>query len=803
MLYGENQPSMTAREPALTIKSIRDVLKRLGQFDQLPETPLAEYVLVRQYINRPESVKDNTAIARIVFDVVANVITEEFTRLRQKLKLPAPTTEQTNEDHLNAIKLDAQSDNPLLMAASSVYYVYLTPELHLDFETVDRLFHVDSRTMQRWRNQFFERVRQKIIKQEVEARQNYRKKKCLFALPHTPITFLESQEQTIRSALNQFQHTKAIMIYGPSGSGKSVVAEQLAKRCIEILPISDIVWLRLPQELSDNPTSDDLLRLICDELYINYAKLSPRHALQSYLAALSNDEQLLLILDNASEWMRALLDSWIILGQCWLIVTANARLPEWPTSEIGCQPISLTEAKQLLKFLQRHFYPTPNTDDLASLSETLHETYHGNIGHIQHAYRFIEHLTPTVHFQHQLPLTRLSDQQQRLLLLMGYLALNTTLIYDTISRVVQEIGLCPQEQLERDFLALIDSGFLQAEYHPPERYYHLAMSLEQLLSNDLFATNNTQLIECIIKKSHQPMGFHLLCCSLTWTQLSSEQLLKIVRLAHYYVKQKNMWQQWLMRLQSLEKNLTSYPTSYIILLIEKAAALRWLGRFQDAQQTVNKAIALAHPFPLLLAEGLLERSRLAPYIGTLDDTDAQWAGEIFTEHGNQEGIQRALLSLARLWCYSDPETAENFLLQVTEHDTVYWSLYAEIKLAQGHIKEAREMIRHCLQQANHQEASYARLLNLLGRILSADGQTDAIYPVYENAINYAQQYYDIWGLARLYTNFAAILINFGDLSTAREQLLRAIQLYKQIQDSTGQQAAQDNLNLLRKLAKDS
>ncbi len=801
---------MTVLEPSLTPKTIREVLKKLGQYNQLPETPLSEYVLIRQQLHRPENVKDSTAVARAVFDLVATIVTERFAALRQKHQRPHPQTETTIADYIAALRQDAASNNDILMAASSIYYQFLTPELGLGTEEIDAYFPVTDRTMQRKRDEFLELIRQDIIRQEIIARLQYRQKRCLLALPFNPITPLPSQEQTIRTALEQLLRTKAVLLYGAKGIGKTTIALQVAKRSIEMLPISDVAWVELGSSPLSAATSDDLLRLICNSLHINYGNVSPQRAFQSYLATVRQDEQVLLVLDNIDRWLEAVLGTWALLSQCWLVVTADARHAHWSGSEISCKPIAQREAKQLLQFLQAHFYPIKTAaDDLDIISDELYMLQQGNIGHIKQTFRFMDQFTPKRgnRSRHQLAVKNLTASQQQLLLMVCYMALNTPLTHDTISDMVLGLQLAPDNRWQQDFLILLDSGYLQSEQHPSERYYHPNFDLDQIMRDT--DTITIKLADIVLQQHHNLMSFSMLSCYPLWPMLAPEKLLKMVRLAHQHIKQRNLWQPWLMQLRAIEDTLRPSPAQLIVLLIEKSAALRWLGQFQHAHQEIDDAITLAQQdeFSALLAEGLLERARLSAYLGVPDTTDAQWAGEIFTEHNDADGVQRTLLTLARLWFRTDPNTAEHLLNQIEHHDLSHWALLAEIKLAQGEIDEALKLTRRCLRQASHEEAAYARLLNLLGQILLTDGQVEQAAAVYENAINYAQQYYDVWSLARLYTNFAAMLMNESDnendLYSAREQLLRAIQLYTQLQDEEGYQAAQANLSLLETLLREA
>lgn len=792
---------MTILEPSLTAKSIREVLKKLGQFEQLPETPLAEYVLIQQQLNRPEYVKDDTAVARAVFDLIVTVITDQFVKLRALFNRPHPNTETTYDERIAAIESDAASNNDHLMAASSIYYQYLVPELGLDGDGIDAHYPVTKRTMQRWRDDFFENIRLEIIRQETAARLHYRQKRCKLALPQTPIARLDTQEQTIRTALGQLQSTKAVMLYGPAGSGKTVCAVQIAKRSIDLWQtFGEIVWLRLPDVNQYTPTAEDLLGLICDKLHIRHNNIGTMRALQGYLTALADHEQLLLILDSADGWMWPIIETWPLLGQCWVIVTASTRHFAWSASEIGCLPITLSDTMRLLTFLRNHFYPLPIDDDLDSLSEEMHATLGGNIGQIKQAYRFMNDLELQVGAttNHTLDIARLSIGQQQLLLILGYTIHNMPITYGTLSAIQHELHLASTTRLERDILTLQDGGYVQREHHPPDYYYHPMLPLTHLLAHNNPNTAHTSLMDAIIKHKHLLMSYNVLASEASWTTIPPDKLRILVQLAHHYVKQQGLWQAWLWHLRGMEDDLHPYPTRHVVLLTEKAATLRWLGQLQDARHEIDDAIAIAEPYSLVLADALLERSRIALYMNVIDEADAQWAGDIFNQLGDQDGIYRALTELARLWFHIDPDTAERYLSQIPQHDIHHLALLSEIKLGQGLINDALTLIRQCLRQTDRRDTSYARLLHILAQVLFAAGHLDDVYPVYENAINYAQQahYLDMWGLARLYNNFAAMLIRVGDIEAARMQLQQALILYDQLQDDAGRQAAQDNLNML-------
>lgn len=796
---------MTALEPSLTAKTLREILKKMGQFDDLPDTPLKEYVLVRQQLDRPENVKDETAVARVVFETIASIITEDFIQLRQQHQRPAPHHELTNADRLAALKLDAASNNNRLMAASSIYYVYLTPELGIDIKDIDRHFPFVDRTMQRRRDDYLEYIRYLIIQREIAARHSFRQTRCLLKFRQETTIPLSSQEQTVRTGLAQLQRARALHLYGAAGIGKSTIALQIAKRFIELMPISDATQIKLPNSPTHPPTATDLFGLICDSLHIGYGQKSTERAFQGFLTTLNAEEAILLVLDDVENWMTAILDAWTLLSQCWIIVTAKARHPAWPGAEGHVQPITQREAKQLIRYLQTHVYHKKKVDeaDLDSIAEELFVLQHGNIGQITTAYRYLDDIAPTISVKqrHQPALKTLSTNQQVLLVMVGYISLNAPLTYQLVQEAASQLQLSYPEHLQQDFLALIDTGYLYSETHAAERFYQPTLNIEQVLFDETLRVLNLALADAVLEHQQPLMSFNMLTPPQFWILIDAAKLMRLVRLAHEYVKARNLWQHWLLHLRSLEVQLRDYSDRHVVVLVEKAATLRWMGQFQHAQHDIDDAILLAQhvDHSLLLAEGLLERTRLSIYYGEPTEADAQWAGEIFAEQDDQDGVQGVLFVLAQLWLRIDANSAEHYLSQIPQHSLSHLALLAEIKLAQGHLDEALNIVRRCLRQANHEEVGYGRLLNLLAQILVANRQVDQAYATYENAINHAQLHYDMWGLARLYTNFAALLINEGDIYPAREQLLRAILLYEQLQDHIGQQAAQENLAMLQKL----
>lgn len=796
---------MSVLEPSLTAKTLREILRKMGQFDNLPDTPLKSYVLVQQQLDRPENVKDETAIARIVFETIADIITEDFVELRRQHQRPDPRRELTNADRLAELKRDAASNNHRLMAASSIYYVYLTPELGIDAKDIDRYFPFVDRTMQRRREEYLEHVRYLVIQREIAARQTFRQIRCLLKFRQETAIPLASQDQTVRTGLAQLQRSRALHLYGAAGSGKSSIALQIAKRFIDLMPIDDATHIMLPTGLTHTPTPAELLGLICDSLHIAYRQIGPERAFQGFLTTLAPKDGILLLLDNAENWMPAIVATWALLSQCWLIVTANARHPAWPGAENRIQPISQREAQQVVRHLQAHVYPKQKVDDadLDSIAEELYMLQHGNIGQIKLAYRYLDEIDPTIGAEqrHHAALQALSGSQQALLMMVSYIALNAPITYHYVQGIASQLHIVRPNRLQHDFLALVDAGYLYSENHADERFYQPALNLEQFLLDEALQASHQTLIDAVLDQHHAFMGFSLLTPPQLWTLTSAHKLMRLVRLAHEHVKTRNLWQHWLLHLRDLEDQLRGNIERHTVVLIEKTAALRWMGQLQHAQYNIDDAIVLAQQAhnPLLLAEGLLERARLSIYVDEPNEADAQWAGQIFMDQNDQDGMQRVLFVLARLWARMDAKIAEHYLAQIAQHDLPHLALLAEIKLAQGQLNDALNVVRRCLREANHEEAAYGRLLNILAKILIADEQVDYAYATYENAINHAQLHYDIWGLARLYTNFAAMLMNEGDIYPAREQLLRAIQLYEQLQDSAGQQAAQANLDMLQQL----
>lgn len=788
---------MSTLEPSLTAKSIRNILKHIGNYKQAPETPLSEYVLVRQQFHRPETVKDDAAINRLVGDLVTDTITELYAQLRQQNNLPMLTTESLSRDEAIAIiQQEASLNNDLLMGASTIYYQFLQPGLGLDLDILYNYFPAEERTIQRRRNVFLDYVCQHLIAAETAARNQFRQTRCRLSLPRQSITPLNSQTAAIEQGVTQLQATHALAIFGRPNSGKTTIATQIAKQMLDVSPVRDIAWVSLHDNVL-KPSLENLLHLTCRQLHITPSTI-PERDFHTYLATFEPHEQMLLIFDAADAWGEVITAHWHLMSQCLVILTMTVRSMTWPGADLPTTPIEVAEARQLVRFLAKSYYPNATQGDLLVVADELHDIHRGNVGDIRQAFRISNQIQA-----HQsqavlsLPLEHLSRHQRDILGLFAVWPSRLSMTFSMLQSLLDEIELADLQATQYALISLIDMGYLRAEAYQDDVHYLLDVAPAQLL--DTKAINN--LSAAARHSTHAELSYYLLNKIIFWQQLPVDDLLALTRLAHQFAKQHHLWRDWYATLQAIEPTLSNSIEHLVILLTKKVSALRWLGQFHDAQDIITEAVTIARDKSLgsPLAEALLEQARLLHYNNEDGTVEAHWAGELFTTLNDQEGIRRALFVLARLWLHDDVDTAENYLNQISPQNTAHLALLAEIKMLQGDTSSALIWVRRCLRQANEDEAVYARLLNLLAQILVADGQRDEALIVYENAINHAQRYVDWWSLARLHTNIAAHLMADANFSLAHEHLTKAVKLYQSLQDDDGLRTAEENLALLQTL----
>lgn len=791
---------MNTLEPVLTIETLRNLLEKLSRAESLENNPLAGFALVWRQYNHPDVPRGNLTLQYVVYDLLERTVFDELHELRRLHERPEPNYELTYNEAVTDIQADIACNNEILSGGCLAFYQYLRPELGISTEVIAGIVHTSARSLRRYRNRFLAHLQHRLIRDELTRRMQERTETLLLKLPRHKLAPLSTQQTIIdicANLLSNYDHAQPLLLFGPQSIGKSVCALQIAQQLLESGHFFDALWLDLSSAAL--PASTTTKRMLLTALVADHLRLAsvenqtPLHALQQYLSLQGPTQRLLLVLDNADDYLQQIHDNWQWLAHFTCIVTARTRPATWQGIEQKCPTLTLPDTTRLLQFLQHRLVPNHSMDDLAVYSEHFWVEFGGNAGRIRYS------------FQRQLEIpplksanitgssaSDLSQEAQLLYLLVQTIEQQQLATYALLHQFSESLFGIEEQQLHQLIVNLCDHQLLHVEHEPTDhiyrshntRYQCTTMAYEAFVNAIVVAENERFAFTCLQLE-------HLVPFTL-------RKLSDLLKLAHEYILQTGYWQAWLSLLEVILDTNSLTSTDWALLQLEVAIAQRWRGNFQDAEAHLQLALQQADVENLanLKARALLEKAVLLNYQNKPATDFAQQALSILIETGNPEQIDTARTILARTLQREDNHAASNILRQVRHRDSTYWSLVAQVNIQNEEFSAAHEAASACVALLHPEDTRYARALALLAQTHLLLNQPESTRHIYETALNYAQQSYDVIALSRLYYNFSYFLFKNAQPREARKYALRAVFLQEQLQDDVGLHSAMHVLQLI-------
>lgn len=784
---------MDVLSPILSVDVLHNALERLSRSDQLEDSVFSSFVMVHRRINSPDLPLTERTLEYVVQDLLYSFVVDDLVTLHHVHGLPIPEFDVTVESAVSSLQLCAAVENELLNGCVATFYQYFHPELGWSTDDIAELLYISARSVRRYRKRYLVRLHDVVVASELETRSVMRSLLSSLSLQRQGnfLSFFASEVKYGFSVLSDYAQHHPLWIYGPPQIGKSSLALQIARKLVDNGTFARVILLDLQ---SAEATPQRLSHLVASQLQTIEAAqdIPPLYTIRQHLSLQTTDQRMLLVLDNANAYCEAIQTNFDWLSHFTLIVTANERPTVWPGATIRCPSISLEDTSHLLISLHERFFQHKSMGDIDSYAEFLWQKHDGNVGKITYAFQL----------QYEIPLNdnlrtytisdTLSDEAQRLLVLLLLLEQLELVTYPKLINYSQKLFGYTEHKTQRLVVELRDYDVIHVDYKLTNYVYRVQRKPE------IDSEAQVAVIATIIANDVSKLAF----CAFKTDQLLSpvlRQLQSLIKKAHTYVVQQSYWLEWEAILNRLLNINDLSDFNNIILHIELGVVHRWRGQFISAQDHLmiawQQAKAIEHP--LLIAEALREQSIAGLYQNEANAQDKAYeAFQLFHQHGTVSDIDHARIVLARALQQNDPHYALEILEQVKKQDSAYWSLAAKIHMSMNDLPAAQQAARASVVLLDQTDVRYARALALLAQIHVLMQEFELARNTYESALNVAQQHYDIVALARLYFNYAYFLFKVDNHRDAHKHMLRAIYLQEQLQDTHALDSAGKVLQLI-------
>lgn len=759
--------------PILTPQALKDTYKAIGNGD-LRQSVLNNFMLVQHRLNDPSALRGETAQDQAITDLLIEITSQEFERLRHKHGLPALDDQCTREEAVQDMKNINQHGNNLLVGACVIYYAFIRYDLDLHLHhDIYVVFDTSKRSGQRNANQFLRHMVSVLLQLEQEARAKDRATRCWLALPHQTILPLESQQRIFDNLSGDFP--QMTVIYGQAQMGKTTLALSVGYHLIQDSRIAETVWLDLR-----NKPSRSLAELVSEAIRLPVQHgYTSEQILDGYLQLLQQEGQyLLIILDNCDDWHIAISSAWRWLSHCVVVTTGYGAFPlHGQAFQFDISPLQVTEAQQLFEFWNQSV-----GKDWHPFFDEIWATIGGNPGALHHALLLLGLLPISSIFS----TTALADYYIRTWRQMSDVEQDVWLVlsmWDTATYEHLESLELPTHQLNSALLRLLEVGFLFSNGN-------LGYQTPPLIRKVVLPILGEAIERVVRQFSHfESIILPFFGCHEFYSYVA--YLLKeLIPPAHEQVAVTGQWQWWLDVCQNLASANFLPVSDQLLFRLEAAIALRWLGRFNEGLAEVDKILD-SKPDDQLQAQALIEQSTLFFYNHQLSEALAAAQAA----HACMES-DRSRLAVLRILSRLDPQRAKTWIPHFDQHDAAIATIWAELELKLDNFPQAVIAARRALHLMPIHLPGYARSQCLLAQALALQGEFEESEITFVDAVNRLIHHHDIVGLARFYTNYGVIMFYAKRWEDARRLSQQALGLYDKLQDAHGRQAAEENLRLI-------
>lgn len=788
MLELTRSPMVFGELPCISVEHVRDALEALihDSTETQEDNPVFFLLLVDEQLSNPDLPKSPLMRVFIAHQLLINLITEEYTKLRKLFGLQLPSEDETREAALRAVAVDASKTSMELLGWSQAYYRFVRVNLAFDLKEIGDVSAVHERTLRRYHTRIVSHLTKKLIELEQQARTRQRKRRLIAALPQVTPTWLVGRNdvlvKTQQILNNPGQH---IYVTGSAGIGKTTFVQEIVRQQIDSGQIKQLYWMRRPN------SAQFVRESIIQENFPEGLRISLREYLLMHSAAIVLDDAESLFYDLA-----ALDDLLEYFSPAFVYIISRTYHPLSRVAlHIHLQPLTRFQTEELARQLA--------TSEFDNFDE-LWERTSGNPFAVRMLMRNPAFLEAN------------DDGAMQRLLMMGY----NTLAPDE-KRTCLMLTLCPPGNIEvsqlehlwhRDFdeehintLAdrqLIDMVSFDSVSLPTSVRIFLENSVVRSPEDKVHLRTLIDRLEDVLEHytaDALPIVEHILMAG--WLKVDEDRR---TRWAENFAAEAIRQGHWAIWRSILETIASPSPMLHILY----GVCLRRLAEWELAEAVFSEAIAEAGYKGMFVeqARAALELAVLLRYKGeyekALDVIDsALRTGSRYRERGL---VYMAQLEKAQIAVDAGNGNLAQQLLLTLPTTMRVLSLRSEAALLQNDLDTSVAYATSALPLAADEKSTVGRLYTLLGRIYHAKREPNLARRYLALAVTLLEQVQDIFALARAESNLAALMIHSHSFREAEQLLLRAETIQKLLGDQVALRNTQHNLQIVRlKLASET
>ncbi len=773
--------------------NLRRVLDASRAARPLPATPLRAFAVIQQRMMEP-SVSEAAAVDFVLMDWLVEVITLGLRNQRQHYHLPEPVDDLPLTGALDQIVQDFSQGALELEAWSLLYFRYVRVDLDLPWEQLETVTAQDQRTLRRRQERGLARLIHELLQRERDARRANHTDRMRRMVPHGPAYPLVGRQALIDQAWRRLAGDggrRHLVLVGPGGIGKTVLAADLTHRLIDTVKLDNVIWLTPPPDLQAADLAgycvevmnvpflgEDTLRLYCQT-----------HDLLIVL----DEAESLLSLGGSSTVFQAFLDQ---VTEARLIVISRFLLPDVDLHVIRLPELQVDEA---LAVMERTW---PFRHALDSLRrEVIWQQAGGNPLALEVATKLVARLPQSsladddlpAHLPDQIALlqnlyecawNQLEEQAMRFWL-VTWLLPPTHILHDlamlaggfdaiTAAQAVQQLRqlslLDVDPSQERYILHSVARAYLQEKLRNHEKQHWIRTASRRLSGAVLGAPYASQLALHLIEQADL-LG------------LTVPDRVKLLEAAWPNITHQGLWATWRPVIEALltEARRETHRRALTLLHGALGVTYRWLGRYDLAEPHLQESLRFAdqsngqHDY----AQALVELTVVYRYQRRLESAQktAHYALAEFRQLRDYPGIERCTLELAQLAL--DLGKPEDSLTQLepVAYTARAAALACNAHLMLGNLQEALVHAEQAVTLAASDRPNQARAQAVLGRVYLELGRLPEAEDHLALALSLLEQQRDMMGWARAASTLAQVY-HLSDRWDEAEALL---------EDAAGQQ----------------
>jgi tetratricopeptide (TPR) repeat protein len=802
------------KRPLIHEKAVQQALEAMRTGRKLRAHPLQISVVISSRLASPDAVNGEAAAQLAIFDYLREIIAGRLAELRAPYRLSPPVNVCTDNDLI----ADFSQNNRELESWSLLYYRYVCVDRDLSMQQIGSLTGRDQRLLRHRQARAINRLTEILVGNEQAARRQKTDHRLRLALPDTRpprLVGVESPLATALHILSEGDPPRHLVIHGPEGIGKSVLAKVVAHRMVDGDQLEDLLWFVVPEPA---PNSATLINGLVEGLGLPIGdRTNPVWMLRAYLLT----HPTLLILDHADAlladdaYMSYLLET---LNPASVIMTSRTA----PPSDLWCYVVPLPglDREQALDFLRMVARQRNRPED-----ERRFQAIWAAVGGNPAMLRAVFSVSPTLPLSSALVHAGITNVYNRIwqqlspdgqhISLIALLFSRRGLTYEQI-RLLSRLG---QEQIVEAVLELLDRAFLTVEDGARHVLSPPAMTFlwEHIQHDQLLADGEPALV--FLRRAFRRRVEELVDApdpesALALLKLGGRLAFSEVEVWEHtfnlapQITAAGDWFAWHQHLATLQDYEYAAPQA-AWLDLAAGTALRWLGQLDDALAHLTRAKAY------YMAEGSPQQAEIMGETAVIYRYWGEWrmaglllqeALDLYERFANARGVERCLHELAQLDLeQGHPEHVLDWLGRL-EHWTVRsWGIagLAYALLNQNDLaRDAAQQVQSFLEESLPEDSSnFGRAVATLGLIYDTLEEPDVAVSYLLQAVELLERSKDMVGYARACNNLSVAYLK--QLAHSREVplddiqnlLTSALNIQEHLGDQIGLAVTQQNLRL--------